>query len=109
MEEKFKQISLEEAGVLDFGTPDKTPNLVDLSPDEKANLNSLMQTTPLDAHEPTSNDLPDDFFSRPLVPVEEPHKHDVEFKTTKRDYVTYCTECGKILSVRRKSGKGGKQ
>lgn len=29
--------------------------------------------------------------------------HNVEFKSMKRDYVTYCTKCGKILSVHKKS------
>lgn len=27
-------------------------------------------------------------------------KHNIEFKETERDYVTYCKECGEILSVK---------
>ena len=31
-------------------------------------------------------------------------KHNIIIKSFKRDYVSYCTKCGKILSVRHKKG-----
>ena len=39
------------------------------------------------------------------VITEVKHNHTVKLVSFKRDYLTYCTECGKILSVRSKKGK----
>ena len=41
------------------------------------------------------------FDNIPVI-VEEKHHHTVKLVSFKRDYLTYCTECGKILSVRKK-------
>ena len=32
-------------------------------------------------------------------------KHKVVFKSRKKDYITYCSKCGKILEIARKTGK----
>lgn len=47
---------------------------------------------------------PKDYLQKP-VDVETHCKHKVIFRSCKKDFVTYCNKCGKILSVRNRREK----
>lgn len=47
----------------------------------------------------------DEEESKPTKPVVTKCKHCVKIKSFKSDYISYCSKCGKILSLRHKKGE----
>ena len=78
----YEKITLEELGILgdDFYNPRVYEPV-----DDAANLESLHKEV-----------------DKQTRPVKKECVHNVEIRSFKRDFVTYCTKCGKILSTHKR-------